>query len=407
MPTAASTRYMMAMEWDEDDIDVRAEIRWFECQYEFHKMPTAKGNVFGTFQGYSDSSKSKDSGPPSSHSSGPSTSGEKKKVRCLCGATHFFASCPYVNPAKCPNGWEPDHTIQAKFDDPQCPSIQRALNKAKADIGKPFPRSSAPEPETGINMSTYIKPKLSNAVASGSNAFASSTSTNDYLLRASWIAGSGSDTHVCNDLRRFESFIPAGEEDTVRHGNSETGIVGFGTVQVYGSLPKDKQVVMRLHNVAFIPGMHTNLLSVRRAEMAGYLMNIRHKCLETLDGQPICQLRAMHNQYVVEYNNPNDNDVSPYSSSNDSVPSPHPSDVQVATTFAAAKSELPPHSTADAELWHARLAHASTAAIDHLMVSAEGVSLPLCCHTQVSAKCETCRLAKAQCQISRRIIPTC
>ena len=81
-----------------------------------------------------------------------------------------------------------------------------------------------------------------------------------------------------------------------------------------------------------------------------------------------------------------------------------------ANTFATAKkrvkrSELPLHSTADAELWHARLAHAGTAAVDHLTAATEGVSLPPCQHTNVSVKCETCSLSKAQHQISHWSIP--
>ena len=50
------------------------------------------------------------------------------------------------------------------------------------------------------------------------------------------------------------------------------------------------------------------------------------------------------------------------------------------------------------------LTHARTAAVDHLTAATEGVSLPPCKHMNVSASCETCCLAKAQRQISRRTI---
>lgn len=63
-----------------------------------------------------------------------------------------------------------------------------------------------------------------------------------------------------------------------------------------------------------------------------------------------------------------------------------------------------PHSTANAQLRHLRLAHANTAAIDHLTVTTEGVALPPYTHKAISANCETCRLAKAKRRISRRPI---
>lgn len=129
MPTAAATRYMDAMEWDDNNIDLCVEIWWFECQYEFHKILSAKGNVFGTFQGLSDSPNSPND---SSHSSGPPSSGnsgEKRKVKCICGVEHRFMKCPYVNPAVHPGGWTPDSAIQAKFNGVKSSSIQNALNK--------------------------------------------------------------------------------------------------------------------------------------------------------------------------------------------------------------------------------------------------------------------------------------
>ena len=134
--------------------------------------------------------------------------------------------------------------------------------------------------------------------------------------------------------------------------------------------------------------MHTNLLSVRRAHKAGFYLNIRRQCLEFRDGSIACLLKPLYEQYVVEYN--------PILSS---------SEPQVGYSFANATSASQPHSTADASLWHARLGHASTAAIKHLTVAAEGVSLPPCRHSMASDKCETCLLAKSKRMISRRSIP--
>ena len=202
--------------------------------------------------------------PPSSGGQGDDKGNDngskgKRKVKCICGVGHLFKDCPYVNPAVRPAHWTPDSDMQAKFENVQNPSVRSALNKAKEALKPessptPAPRS---QPGNALNMSVYSDFKPDNA-----RSFASSSSA-DYPLRDSWIADSGSDTHVCNNLERFESLEPAPEGHMVRHGDSETCILGFGIVQVHATSPnKDGDVPIRLHNVAFIPGMHTNLLSV-------------------------------------------------------------------------------------------------------------------------------------------------
>ena len=62
--------------------------------------------------------------------------------------------------------------------------------------------------------------------------------------------------------------------------------------------------------------------------------------------------------------------------------------------------------TASSELWHAQLAHASTATISQLIVITEGVTLPSCTHANTSNCYESCKLAKAHRQISHHSIPS-
>ena len=94
-------------------MDLHSEIHWFEVQYELHKNLLPKGNVFGTFQGLSDSPSSSGDNKGNDNDN---SSKEKHKVKCICGMEHLFKNCPYVNPAVQPAHWTPDTDMQAKFE---------------------------------------------------------------------------------------------------------------------------------------------------------------------------------------------------------------------------------------------------------------------------------------------------
>ena len=380
LPSAVTKRVADSMDWDYRKMDLHQEIHWFEVQYELHKNATPRGNVFGTFQGISDSPN-----PAEQQSSHPK---EKRKTKCICGVEHLFTECPYVNPAVRPLNWILKSEVQAKFDNIRHPAVARALKKAKATC-TPSPETPA-QPHQSTQSADALSMSLYSDVYSANSIHSFSTASEVYPLKNSWIADSGSDTHVCNNLEHFEILHQAHEGDVVRHGDAETAILGFGTVCIKATSPSGGKVPIRLNDVAFIPGMHTSLLSVQRAQKAGFFMNIRRQCVEYQDGSAAFLLKMLYNQYVVEYNH-NTLEVQPVQPTNHS--------------FANARSALPPHSTADASLWHVRLGHANTAAIQNLTVAADGVSLPPCKHTLSSTKCETCLLAKAQRQISRRPIP--
>lgn len=73
---------------------------------------------------------------------------------------------------------------------------------------------------------------------------------------------------------RFEVLHQAHEGKVVRHGDAETAILGFGTVCIEATSPRGGKVPIWLNDVAFIPGMHTSILSVQQAQKAGFFMNI-------------------------------------------------------------------------------------------------------------------------------------
>ena len=202
--------------------------------------------------------------------------------------------------------------------------------------------------------------------------------SSDSELRDSWIADTGSDTHICNDLGCFQKLEHCTDGSTLKFGDRETAILGFGSVIVYGN-QRGRQITLTLTNVAYIPSLHTNIVSMQIAAKFSIYYNDRLHCLEDKQERLICNLHSLLSQSIIEYN-PRKNEQSLHSTLN---------------SFSIKKSEQTPHSTADAELWHACLAHASTAAVDHLTAATEGVSLPPCKHTNISARCEICNLVKA------------
>ena len=373
LPMQVVVKKSTARNLSNDQINLSGIIIEFEQEYAAFKAKSTKpkGSIFGTFQG-----RSEGDGKSNSNNANNVNNGSRQKLKndCICGSKHRFDSCPYVNPAVRQAGWTPNAAIQAQFDQPHAPSLQTALNHARRRANQPVPQQNIPQQGTQNAFTvhrTFSVPK------------------SDYVLRDSWIADTGSDVHICNDLGRFEHLEDAPDGSEIRFGDRSTPILAFGRVTVHGTLPNGAPAILNLMEVAYVPGMHTNLVSMQKAKNAGIYVNGRLSQLENQKGEIVCELHSIHSQDVIEYNQVDDIDL----------PTFH-------HTFASErKSELPPHSTADAELWHARLAHASTAAVDHLTASAEGVSLPPCNHVNVSAKCETCRLAKAQRQISRRPIP--
>lgn len=105
------------------------------------------------------------------------------------------------------------------------------------------------------------------------NTSLSILTTSNYILQHSWIADTGSDTHVCNDLSCFSCLEAPMQETVLCFGDSYTSILGYGTVEVHASLPNGQKVYLDLHDVAYVPGLHTNIVSMFKAMDAGIYLN--------------------------------------------------------------------------------------------------------------------------------------
>jgi hypothetical protein len=122
-------------------------------------------------------------------------------------------------------------------------------------------------------------------------------------------------------------------------------------------------------------------VSIGLANEKGYFQNQRLQLIEDKEGNLIIRTRKRFRLDVIEYN---------------------PISEKERAVFAAAvnvrKSMMPFRNKATTEIWHKRLAHTSKEAVSRLEEVAEGIEV-IPCPVQ---NCETCLLAKAKRQISRR-----
>ena len=193
MPMFAMIRSAATINCSEDQIDLLNEIHQFEQQYVIHKAQTPKQhNAFGIFQGHSEGNGSSNSKTPK-HTD--------RQTNCLCGANHCFTGCPYVNSASRPAGWISDAATQARFNQPKHLALQAALDRAHQETGNSHQPAPAPAPQAG--------PLLGGVHTLALHTSLTIPSTSVYELRDSWIADTGSDAHVCNNLSRFQHLEEA------------------------------------------------------------------------------------------------------------------------------------------------------------------------------------------------------
>ena len=81
--------------------------------------------------------------------------------------------------------------------------------------------------------------------------------TESPLSKEDWVFDSGCTTHVCCDRSMFSTFMPA-ESSTISGIAGNASILGYGRVEL-GEIT--------LTDVAYIPSMSFNLISIRRASV--------------------------------------------------------------------------------------------------------------------------------------------
>lgn len=316
---------------------------------------------------------------------------------CICGVKHWYRRCPYIIPSVRKKGWNPDPEIQAKFDalkDSKKAFFKRLAERvakqaekrsAKKDTSdSPDQRNRDLGPSDQGRHTVFTVIRNSATLEIGSQPL--------YPLRNSFILDSGATLHVCNDRSRFLTYTPAEEVETATAVGPEAQIYGYGTAMVHAQGLKGTETLL-LTDTAFIPDSPTSLVSYRRIKDAGGTWDDENNCLKQ-NGQELCKVMEIENQFVLEYRPPTDDDKQ--------------RTILLAALSKAKRrrranprlSTLPKKSAASGDIWHSRLGHPSNEVLKHLNEATEGaiVTSP----PSDSSSCEACCLSNTHQLISRR-----
>ena len=152
-------------------------------------------------------------------SSGSNKNGKRtSKPRCFaCNQRHFINECP-----------------EFKKHFPNSSIIKKYTNKTA---------------QKGVDSS-----QLKTNQHRNEDAWISSTGTN--VKHDNWIFDTGSTIHICNDRSKFVTF-------TANEGSQIAGVAGNVSIEGYGKVVTNTHT---FHNVAYVPSLPFNLLSVAAAE---------------------------------------------------------------------------------------------------------------------------------------------
>jgi reverse transcriptase-like protein/Pol polyprotein/gag-pre-integrase-like protein len=388
----------------------------------FRREKTAQGKgtsnlAMATFKGISDSTFEKES------ELSPKKDSTSNRPTCFCQQEHFYKDCPYINNSNRPNGWRPDPDIQKRLDNKlekdfrfkrRVEAIRRSQKKDSKDTNKTSTETKGPT----VRAAMYT-------------IGSSYCSTDDSLLRDSFLLDSASESHVCNSRDRFTDLKPAPEDAYLKGGGGYVKIEGFGTVVIKPEPVDEGDCEITLHDVAFAPMFPVNLVSYTIAMSKRFFWD-GEKGILVKEGQPICKVVGRHNHWLLEYNPipqpdktspvgpetyPTDQSQFPGDTSESKDDNPHIEqhseldNVDVQNTVqdteprytharkSIRKSVAIPRSKADMTTWHRRMGHLHWDAISHLPQAGIGAVVE---GKKPREVCQPCQLAAGLRQVSRR-----
>lgn len=324
---------------------------------------------------------------------------------CACGLPHRFADCFYMVEGKRPPNWQPrEHIVRRVKSWLREPANRRQVETTFSrqgitslllrQVGNPVGRDHNTH---AVMMNNSSTPEQPDPFPYGNDLHAcwqittclSSPHTEEikdvdpYPLKNSFIFDTGADTHIANNLDSFISPIrPAPDTHRLYSGDTMSEIRGYGEALAHitdTSTGERKKIILK--NTAYVPSLHTNIISAYRCKQLGIFADFENLCLyrNTNTGKtPFAQIFEHNRMFVIDYK-----------------PLNHPSQTSNA---AFQNSHTTSNNKASLETWHRRLGHASQDIIRKLPTAARGVSIT---NNDEISNCETCHLTKAKHQISR------
>ncbi|KAL1952696.1 hypothetical protein VTO42DRAFT_4440 [Malbranchea cinnamomea] len=187
---------------------------------------------------------------------------------------------------------------------------------------------------------------------------ASISSQLGHPLHRSFIADNEADTHVVNRYHRhhFQDFCPAKPGLVLLHGNTSTPIQGFGTAYFVAKDLSGKSHKHYIHDVAYVPDFHLNIVSLTRAADTNIGFNTLTGHLFSGD-EILATTERIERQFVLEY-------------------VPNPSEQPLLSAFTTKTSAKRPESSASFDRWRSRLGWPSRDSILRLPSAAtDGVDI--------------------------------
>ena len=321
----------------------------------------------------------------------------RAQLPCQCGMQHRAEKCYYWNPSIRPEGWSGKTEI---FD-----KINERLKKLKGGAGGRLKKlaletwkydglkdenkeqkPSSDDPK-GKDTDSTNRRNLGAYMASSHLTSHTALLANDSVNRGpgslynSWALDTRTDIHICNDRNRsnYTMTHPASATDVIDSGKQTYPIESFGTVTINIDTTTGP-AYFQLCNVALAPGFMSNLVSMDiLAEQQIHWSSRKPLVMERKDGSHFCILKRNNRHLVFE----------------DTTPKSYGAHV-------ATRSSEPVYTQFTELELHRILAHPGPKAIQHLKDSAVDIIIDSTEPCPCKSDCETCMLAKAQKQVSRR-----
>jgi hypothetical protein len=206
-------------------------VNWNHGEATTHHRDTP---AFGTFMGKDNKKDSKDDDGEAKKLTQEQGDDKARRVNCICGDTHLFSACPYVNENKKPKNFKKDPEIRKKFDNiaKQDTTFARILRKAikKAKEGENKKEKSDTKKNKSSredSASNFLYDQDEYAFSIAAPPIDLIMTIGDIKLKNSTLLDRGTRRHIFNDAKRFITMEPLPEP---RRGDSESWIEKKRTV---------------------------------------------------------------------------------------------------------------------------------------------------------------------------------